>query len=80
MNHLRSRTGVDFAKITAVQIEIFDLRSAGLNISVNLCMSPCSSDYIFNSIDLTRRRVAWRIVSEDPSFDWLKSHSKSVSC
>ena len=34
----------------------------GLIISVSLCMSPCSSDYIFNSLV----RVALRLVSEDP--------------
>src|SRR3954454_16062170 len=33
----------------------------GLNISVNLCMSPCSTDYIF-TCDITG---AWRVVSED---------------
>src|ERR1041384_3784032 len=33
----------------------------GLVISANLCMSPCSTDYIF-TCDITG---AWRVVSED---------------
>ena len=32
----------------------------GLVISANLCMSPCSSDYIFTCV-----AGAWRVVSED---------------
>src|ERR1051325_665204 len=33
----------------------------GLVISANLCMSPCSTDYIFTC----DRAGAWRVVSED---------------
>ena len=53
-----------------------ELCIGGLIISVNLCMSPCSSDYIFNSTKHDERvsRVAWRIVSEEPiNFDADKS-------
>lgn len=38
------------------------LNSAGLDVSASLCMSPCSSDYIFIRIN---RNGARRIVSED---------------
>jgi hypothetical protein len=37
----------------------------GLVISANLCMSPCSTDYIFISFE-----DAWRVVSEDSSLRW----------
>src|SRR5215212_11295431 len=37
----------------------------GLVISANLCMSPCSTDYIFTS-----SQGAWRVVSEDSSLRW----------
>ena len=37
----------------------------GLVISANLCMSPCSTDYIFTSFG-----GAWRVVSEDSSLRW----------
>src|ERR1041385_9144097 len=37
----------------------------GLVISANLCMSPCSTDYIFTSFG-----SAWRVVSEDSSSRW----------
>src|SRR6185369_11206021 len=40
-------------------------RVEGLVISANLCMSPCSTDYIF-----TPFRSAWRVVSEDSSSRW----------
>jgi hypothetical protein len=40
-------------------------RVEGLVISANLCMSPCSTDYIFTS-----SRGAWRVVSEDSSSRW----------
>src|ERR671926_618577 len=39
-------------------------RVDGLVISANLCMSPCSTDYIFT------RLSAWRVVSEDSSLRW----------
>ena len=35
----------------------------GLDISANLCMSPCSSDCLF----IQSRLDAWRTVSEDPT-------------
>ena len=39
----------------------------GLVISASLCMSPCSSDYIFTCL-----AGAWRIVSEDSKVTiWL---------
>jgi len=40
-------------------------RVEGLVISANLCMSPCSTDYIFISFE-----DAWRVVSEDSSSRW----------
>src|ERR1044071_5317530 len=42
--------------------------AGGLVISANLCMSPCSTDYIF----IFRLEDAWRVVSEDSLGD-LKS-------
>ena len=38
----------------------------GLVISANLCMSPCSTDYIF----ILFAEDAWRVVSEDSSLRW----------
>src|SRR5215207_2499221 len=38
----------------------------GLVISANLCMSPCSTDYIF----IFFTEDAWRVVSEDSSLRW----------
>src|ERR1041385_2514874 len=40
-------------------------RVEGLVISANLCMSPCSTDYIFTSCG-----SAWRVVSEDSKNRW----------
>ena len=38
-----------------------DVAIEGSCISDDLCMSPCSSDYIFAA----EKRSAWRVVSED---------------
>ena len=47
---------------------LFGIETNGMNISVILCMSPCSSDYIFS---IRNRDGIWRVVSED--FQWIRA-------
>src|ERR1700679_4087829 len=72
-----TRQGTSLRFVTRTTRECVGL---GLGVSANLCMSPCSSDYIFshtdtvsihvhraNAMSMDARKTVWRVVSEDPN-------------
>src|ERR1035437_1707680 len=60
-----TRQGISLKCVTR---RIDRLMRRGVNISVTLCMSPCSSDYIFSNKLFVG---IWHVVSEDFSRDLL---------